>query len=132
MSASPRLLPGAVGYISIVDVQEYTSDEIQEILEEFWQVEILALILGLRFNREGSIESVQEIASEFLTDGLLMYELNDEGRRKDWETADGRATTQDLPMVVIVNGATAMAAEVLVGALQEAGRAVVLGTPTSG
>ena len=131
-SASPGLLPGAVGYIYISDFQEDTSEEILDILENFDQVETLALILDLRFNSEGTIESVQRVANEFLSDGLLMYELHDGGQRKDWEIVGRDNATQELPMVVIVNEATAMAAEVLAGALQDAERAVIIGDRTSG
>ena len=132
VSVERRLLPGGIGYIYISDFQENTPDEVLDVLEELQQVDMLALVLDLRGNPGGSIESAQKVVSQFLQDGLLMYEIDTEGNRKDWPVEEGGIATERLPMVVMVNGLTASAAEATAGALRDLRRAKILGTRTLG
>ena len=132
VSVERRLLPGAIGYIYISEFQETTPDEVLDVLEELQRVDMLALVLDLRGNPGGSIESAQKVVSQFLPDGLFMYEIDTEGNRKDWPVEEGGIATEQLPMVVIVNGLTASAAEAIAGALQDLQRAKILGTRTLG
>ena len=131
-SVERRLLPGAIGYIYISDFQESTPDEVLDVLEELQRIDMLALVLDLRGNPGGSIESARKVASQFLSAGLLMYEIDTEGNRKDWPIEEGGIATEELPMVVMVNGFTASAAEAVAGALQNQQRAKILGTRTFG
>ena len=132
VSVERRLLPGGIGYIYISDFQENTPDEVLDVLEELQQVDMLALVLDLRGNPGGSIESAQKVVSQFLQDGLLIYEIDTEGNRKDWPVEEGGIATEQLPMVVMVNGLTASAAEAIAGALRDLRRAKILGTRTLG
>ena len=132
VSVERRLLPGGIGYIYISDFQENTPDEVLDVLEELQQVDMLALVLDLRGNPGGSIESAQKVVSQFLQDGLLIYEIDTEGSRKDWPVEEGGIATEQLPMVVMVNGLTASAAEAIAGALRDLRRAKILGTRTLG
>ncbi len=134
ISVQRSLLPGAIGYIFISEFLENTSDEALTALEELKQVDMLALILDLRGNPGGSIESAQKVTSQFLADGLFMYEIDKEGNRRDWHIeGEGIATDVDgLPMVVLVNGVTGSAAEAVAGALQDTKRATVMGKTTFG
>ena len=131
-SVDRRLLPGAIGHIFISDFQETTPDEMLDILEELQQVDMLALILDLRSNVGGSTESAQKVASQFLSAGLFMYEVDRDDRRTDWHVQEGGIATEGLPMVVLVNGLTSGAAEALAGSLQDAGRAKILGNKSLG
>ena len=134
VSVDRRLLPGAIGYIYISDFRENTPDRLLDALEELKQIDMLALILDLRGNPGGSVESAQKVASHFLSDGLFMYEINKEGNRKDWPIEEGGLYTdaKNLPMVVLVNKLTGSAAEAVAGALQDAQRASIFGTRTFG
>ncbi len=131
-SVDRRLLPGAIGHIFISDFQENTPDEMLDVLEELQQVDMLALILDLRSNVGASAGSAQKVASQFLSEGLFMYEVDKNGRRKDWHIQEGGIATERLPMVVLVNELTGGASEALAGSLQDAGRAIVLGKKSLG
>ena len=133
-SVERRLLPGAIGYIYISDFRDNTKDDVLDYLEELKRYDILALILDLRSNSGGSLESAHGVVSQFLSDGLFMYEIDREGDRNDWLIEQGGIATdaEKLPMVVMVNGLTASAAEAVAGALQDAQRAKILGSRTFG
>lgn len=103
-------------------------------LEELKQVDMLGLVLDLRGNPGGSVESARKVASQFLSGGLFLYEIDRDGQRKDWFIEEGGiyADAETLPMVVLVNGLTGGESEAVAGALQDANRAQVLGTRTLG
>ena len=131
-SVDRSLLPGAIGYVIITDFRENTGEELLTALEELKQFDMLALILELRNNLGDSLESARAVASQFIPDGLVMFEIDNGGKRTDWTVNTGGIATEDLPMVVLVNELTASAAEVVAGALQDAERAKVMGTDTLG
>jgi carboxyl-terminal processing protease len=129
-------------YIS--DFRDNTLEEVVTALEEFKQLDTLALILDLRNNPGGSLESARQIASQFLSQGLFMYEVDKAGARSDQAIEAGGIATEafmfkaeedgareDL-MVVLVNEFTGNAAEALAGSLQDAHRADILGIRTVG
>ncbi len=132
LSVDRSLLPGAIGYVIIARFSESTGDELLTALEELSRYEMLAVILELRNNVGDSVEAAQAVVSQFLPEGLVMYEVGSDGRRTDWRVNEGGIATDDLPMVVLVNERTGSAAEVVAGALQDAGRAQVLGAGTLG
>ena len=128
------LFPGAIGYIYISDFSDSTYEDVLDALEELKQVDMLGLVLDLRGNPGGSVEAAQKVASQFLSDGLLMYEIDKDGQRKDWFIEEGGIYTdgQSLPVVVLVNELTGGESEAVAGALQDAKRAQVLGNRTLG
>lgn len=89
------------------------------------------LILDLRGNPGGLVLAAQAVASQFLDGGTVFVERTRDGTRP-WPVLEGGLVPDDLPVVVLVDGGTASAAEIVAGALQEAGRAVVVGTRTFG
>ena len=132
VSVDRRILPGAVAYIYISEFLEHTPDQFLDALEELTRLDMLALILDLRNNPGGSVEAARDVASQFLSDGLFMYEIDREGNRVNWPVESGGIATEELPMIVMVNELTGSAAEALAGALQDTGRAKILGTKTFG
>ena len=128
------LFPGAIGYIYISDFADSTYEDVLDVLEELKQVDMLGLVLDLRGNPGGSVESARKVASQFLSGGLFLYEIDRDGQRKDWFIEEGGiyADAETLPMVVLVNGLTGGESEAVAGALQDANRAQVLGTRTLG
>ncbi len=90
------------------------------------------LILDVRDNPGGLLTSVVDVAGQFLeADQLVVYEVDGDGRRKDWDVRRG-GVAKDIPMVILVNEFSASASEVLVGALQDHNRATVIGATTFG
>jgi carboxyl-terminal processing protease len=89
------------------------------------------LIVDLRYNPGGLLGVVVDVTSQFLEDGLVTYELNGQGERREWEVASG-GTGQDIPMVVLVNQYSASASEVFAGAILDHKRAPVIGETTFG
>ncbi len=89
------------------------------------------LILDLRGNPGGYVNEAEGIASQFLTSGLVYIERDAAGNETKHQVSPGGVAT-DLPLVVLVDGGTASSSEIVSGALQDAGRAKVIGTKTFG
>jgi carboxyl-terminal processing protease len=93
---------------------------------------IKGIILDMRHNPGGLLEQGVKVADRFLADGLIVRTVGKGGKEMDRQMAHSRGTWMGFPMVVLVDGATASAAEIVAGALQDHERAVVLGSPTFG
>jgi carboxyl-terminal processing protease len=89
------------------------------------------IVLDLRSNPGGYVNEAVGVASQFLTSGLVYIERNAAGDRTEHPVSDGGVAT-DLPLVVLVNGDTASSSEIVSGALQDAGRAKIVGETTYG
>jgi len=90
------------------------------------------LILDLRNNGGGYLQSAIEVASEFVPEGeVVMYEQYGNGDRQEYKSLGGGLAT-DIPMVVLVNEGTASASEIVSGALQDFGRAKLVGVVSYG
>lgn len=119
------------GHLRISSFTDTTNKELEDALEEFEEANGIGLVLDLRNNPGGLLRSVVDVASQFLDDGLVLYEINAQGERTDWEVnSNGRA--QDIPMVVLMNQFSASASEVLSGALRDHDRAQVVGVTSFG
>lgn len=121
-----------VGYIYVESFTERTGDEISTALQELVQeTETYGLILDLRCNTGGLIDPAVATASQFLRDGVVLTELYHDDRERTFPVQDG-GLAPDIPLVVLINGGTASAAEIVAGALQDHGRGVLIGEPTFG
>ena len=112
-------------------LSEETVEELDDALRETTSQDVTGLVLDLRFNPGGLLKSTISVASQFLDDGLVLYQIDATGNRTDSQVAPG-GLALDIPMVVLVNGFSASAAEVLAGALQDHGRADLIGSRTFG
>ena len=129
------LLPSSVGYMYIQAFYDHTIDEVLDVLETFNELETLGMVLDLRSNRIGSLELARDVAAQFISDGLFAYQVDNEQNRTDLHLQEGGGTgvlDQEVKLVILVNQGTAEAAEALAGALQDAGRGIVMGDPTGG
>jgi carboxyl-terminal processing protease len=120
-----------VGYIRLESFTERTNDEVLTALQELRQAEITSLVLDLRDNPGGLIDPAVATASQFLRDGVVLYELSRDGQERTFQVRGGGIAT-DIPLVVLVNGGTASAAEIVAGALQDYDRAPLIGEATFG
>jgi len=91
----------------------------------------VGLIFDLRSNGGGYLSAAIEVASEFLADGIVMFEEYGDGTRDSYRAQPGGIAT-DIPLVVLVNEGTASASEIVAGAIQDRGRGELVGTVTYG
>ncbi len=130
---SARLLMqvGQIGHLRVFSFSGTTKDEIKKALERFERSKGVGLVLDLRNNPGGLLTSVVDVTSQFLDDGLVLYQIDAQGKRTDWDVKSG-GEALDVPLVVLVNEFSASASEVLTGAFMDHGRATVIGTTTFG
>lgn len=130
-SASFAMLDNGVGHLRIFNFADNTNDEVAAALNEFKSSEGIGLVVDLRNNPGGLLRSVVDIASQFLDDGLVLYEIDGSGQRDNWDVKSG-GNGRGFPMVVLINQFSASASEVLSGALSDHDRAVLVGTTSFG
>ena len=121
-----------IGYLNVTGFESTTVAELQQALQR-WEPSLNGLVLDLRKNGGGLLRVVVEVARLFLPEGELV--LTARGRRgeaKRFSVEKAEPLAQKLPLVVLVSGRTASAAEVLAGALQDHGRARLVGQTTFG
>lgn len=134
-SVKSRLLDDNYGYARISQFQDRTGLDLQshlKVLRSGTTDGLAGLILDLRNNPGGLLDQAVEVADLFLSEGLIVYT---EGRDNESQlkfTAKGAETEPDYPLVVLINGGSASAAEIVAGALQDHGRAIVLGEQSFG
>lgn len=124
-------LPDDIARVDITHFSERTHDELVEVLEEVVASDAEGIVLDLRDNPGGYLSVVIDVADEFLGDVVILYEQEADGTRKESTGAAG-GLAEELPVVVLVNEWSASGSEVLAGALQDHGRAELVGTVTYG
>jgi carboxyl-terminal processing protease len=126
---------GAVGYVSLANssISENTADELSRSIDSLRQRGAKSLILDLRGNPGGILDQGVDVSDLFLDSGDLVVETRGRapGATQKY-SADRRERWPGMPLVVLVDGGTASAAEIIAGALQDHDRALLLGTPTFG
>lgn len=121
---------GKIGYISIAEFDDVTVDQFAEALAVVKGNQVDGIVLDLRGNPGGSLTAVVEIAQQILPQGLVVYTEDKYGVREEY-SCDGRHEL-DLPLVVLVNGGSASASEILAGAIKDYEIGTLLGTTTYG
>jgi len=119
------------GLIHINTFTAETPRELRRALDDLMEQDARGIVLDLRRNPGGLLNATVDVASEFLTDGLVTYEIDSRGHRDDWRVRSG-GKYPDVPLVLLVDAFSASGSEVLAGALQDHGRAAVIGTQTFG
>ncbi len=132
-----RMLADGYGYIKLRVFSSIVDAKVQEGLEDIQKQAastggIKGIILDVRHNPGGLLDQGVKVADRFIADGLIVRTVGKAGKEMDRQMAHSRGTWLGFPMVVLVDGATASAAEIVAGALQDHERAVVLGSPTFG
>lgn len=120
----------AIGYIRIREFDEITVDQYTEAIAELKEKEMKALVLDLRNNPGGDMNTVVEIARKILPQGMIVYTEDKNGNRKEY-TCDGQNEFM-IPLVVLVNEYSASASELLAGAIQDHNKGTLVGTTTYG
>jgi carboxyl-terminal processing protease len=120
-----------IAYIAITHFSERTAGELLLAMTSIANQGAEGIILDLRGNLGGTLNSAVDVTGFFLREGVVVEVVDNEGHRDVYSVRPGGMTT-DLPMVVLVDEYSASGSEVLVGALQDYGRATVVGTKTFG
>ena len=130
-SVTGEMLDNGIAYIDINSFGEKTNEELSAKLDELLSQNPKGIILDLRFNPGGYLQTSIEVASEFISDGVVVIEQYGDGSR-DTYNALGNGKATDLPMVVLINEGSASASEIVAGALQDYGRAKLVGVQSYG
>ncbi|MBN7798781.1 S41 family peptidase [Parahaliea mediterranea] len=132
-SVRQRILEPGYGYIRIAQFQTHTGEDVGEALQKLRaEGELDGLVLDLRNNPGGVLRSSVDVADLFMDGGLVVYT---EGRLANSDMRyEARAVdaSEGIPIVVLINGGSASASEIVAGALQDHGRAVIMGTNSFG
>ncbi|UCG78422.1 MAG: S41 family peptidase [Nitrospirota bacterium] len=131
-SVKYRTIEDTIGYVKISQFQEKTAKDLEAALKKLDSKGIKSLILDLRNNPGGLLNSAIEVSDQFLPpEKLVVYIKGKTGERVDYLT-QGKRPSYDYPMIVMVNQGSASASEIVAGAVKDWNRAVILGTTTFG
>lgn len=135
-SVRHRLLEPGFGYVRVSQFVESTADDLQESLRELTSEnnaeDLRGLVLDLRNNPGGLLTQAVRVTDLFLDEGVIVYTDGRVEEQKQKFFAQKRGTQAHYPIIIIVNEGSASASEIVSGALQDHGRAIVLGTQTFG
>ncbi|MCH5253966.1 MAG: S41 family peptidase [Lachnospiraceae bacterium] len=125
-----EMMDNGVAYIQITEFDEVTIEQFTEAMAVIKGSGAAGLILDLRSNPGGSLSVVVDIARQILPEGLIVYTEDRAGERTEYR-CDGKKELQ-IPLVVLVNGNSASASEILAGAVKDYGKGTLIGTTTFG
>ena len=134
-SVRARMLDNGYGYVRIAQFQEKTDDDLSKALKSLQdeaKVPLSGLVLDLRNDPGGLLDQAIKVSDHFIEEGLIVYT---EGREKDAKMqffAKKGGKEPGYPIVILINGGSASASEIVAGALQDHKRAVVMGTQSFG
>jgi carboxyl-terminal processing protease len=128
----PESVDGQVGYIRHMLFTERSATEMARALAELQEQGATRFILDLRGNPGGLVRTALDVASLWLDGDVVYIEQKASGETNTYRAAEGSQVAPNAPLVVIVDGGTASAGELLAGALQDSGRAQLLGQKTFG
>ena len=130
-----KTLEDGYGYVRIVQFQERTAEELHHALDTLRAQNgghLNGLILDLRNNPGGLLDQAVKVCDTFLSHGLIVYTDGREDGSKMRFSAHQEGTEPGYPMIVLINGGSASASEIVAGALQDQERAVIMGTQSFG
>jgi carboxyl-terminal processing protease len=130
-SVKSKVLEDNIGYVKLSQFQEQTSDDLAAALKQLNASKVTSLILDLRNDPGGLLNSAIDVTGQFLPKGkLVVYTKTRSGEKSEFLTSGDTVFTP--PMIVLVNQGSASASEIVAGALKDWNRAVILGTQTFG
>jgi len=130
-SVKSKVLENNIGYVKLSQFQEQTSDDLADALKQLNASKVTSLILDLRNDPGGLLNSAIDVTGQFLPKGkLVVYTKTRAGEKSEFLTSGDTVFTP--PMIVLVNQGSASASEIVAGALKDWNRAVILGTQTFG
>ena len=125
-----QMLEGNVGYIAVSQFTEHTYDDFVNAYKDLEGQGMTSVVFDMRNNGGGLLDSVVEMLDYLLPDCTVFYTMDKQGNREDYRSDD--ASFKKIPMVVLVNGNTASAAEIFTGAIRDFKYGTIIGTNTFG
>ena len=128
-----KIIDGDIGYLRLAEFQERTAKDLKKVIKDFQKDNVTKLILDLRGNPGGLLDASVEVADLFLAQGaLIVYtEGRDPNKKTDFRSKKEPLFT-DIDIIILVDGGSASAAEILAGALKDNKKAILVGTTTFG
>lgn len=128
-SVRSEVLDGNIGYIRISSFEEKTAEDFKQQLRDMELKQVIGLVIDLRDNGGGLVDSSIKIADLLLDEGVVTYTEDRKGNKEYYKSASDKT---ELPYVVLVNGGTASASEILTGAIKDHKGGKIVGTTTYG
>ena len=135
VSVEEKLFDRKLAYVKVKSFQDRTDLYLRKALDSMHDQaggQLSGIVLDLRHNPGGLLDQAVKVADRFLDGGVIVTTKGRGGKHVEVEKAHPKGTEPKYPMVVLVDGGTASASEIVAGALQDSGRAVVIGTRTFG
>jgi carboxyl-terminal processing protease len=126
-----EILDEGIAYVRLSRFGNTTDEELADLLPELMADNPSGMILDLRRNPGGALDTTVEIADQFLEEGLVLVERFGDGEERPFEASD-EGLAEDIPLVVLVDEGSASASEVLAGAIQDRGRGTLIGQVSFG
>jgi carboxyl-terminal processing protease len=130
-NVTSEMLDSGIGYVRLYTFGASTAPELRRALEELMASNPRGLILDLRGNGGGYLSSAIDVASEFIGEGLIMTERYGDGHEEVFNAQPGGVATE-IPLVVLIDGGSASASEIVAGAIQDRGRGLLVGDTSYG
>jgi len=131
-SIEHRMLRDSVGYIKIKNFQSNTEGDLRKALAALHKKRMVGLILDLRGNPGGLLDQAVQVADTFLDDGPIVTTSSQDPRERTEEYAERGGTEPRYPVVLLINGQSASASEIVAGALKNHDRALIIGEQSFG
>jgi len=126
-----EMLDEDIAYVQLTTFGSDTASELRTTLNDLLSQDPIGLILDIRNNGGGYLDTAVQVTSEFLTQGVVLYEEYGDGTRDTHQVLEG-GVAKDIPLIVLVNEGSASASEILAGAIQDHGRGLLVGQTTFG
>jgi carboxyl-terminal processing protease len=130
-SVESEMLEGNIAHIKLLIFGNDSTDDLRKAIQDALKQEPVGIILDLRNNGGGALTTAIEVASEFVGDGVIMYEEFNNGERKTYNAMKGGLATK-IPLVVLINQGSASASEIVAGAIQDHERGALVGETSFG
>ncbi|WDC83720.1 S41 family peptidase [Caloramator sp. mosi_1] len=128
-SVKSDVIDDNIGYIRITSFDENTAEAFNKALDNLLNKGIKGLVIDLRDNPGGLLDQCAKIADRLLGEGTIVYTIDNKGKKEVWSSDSNKL---DLPLVILVNGGSASASEILTGAVRDFKAGTLIGTRTFG
>ncbi len=125
----PSMLEDNIGYIRITTFDKLTADDFKTAYNDLKKQGMKGLVIDLRYNPGGIIDSTVAISDIFMGEGVVTYTKTKSGEIEYYKS---KASAEDIPIVLLINEGSASASEIMAGALKDTGRATLIGTKSFG